>query len=147
MKGQIRLTEQGEIISSKYSNPDIGRRNLETLVSASLEATLLASHDVLALTYRSATASQNALLGRQHGLPVLASDVGTFGSQVRDGVDGLLVPPNDKDALVEALRRLADRDYTEQLRAAVRPPDLSGPWANYVGTIEALLRRIDLTLD
>ncbi|MGO4343611.1 glycosyltransferase [Pedococcus sp. 2YAF34] len=107
-------------------------------VPADRLAPLLASHDVLALTYRSATASQNALLGRQHGLPVLASDVGTFGSQVRDGVDGLLVPPNDKDALVEALRRLADRDYTEQLRAAVRPPDLSGPWANYVGTIEAL---------
>ncbi|GAA4725142.1 hypothetical protein GCM10025782_24040 [Pedococcus ginsenosidimutans] len=107
-------------------------------VPADRLAPLLASHDVLALTYRSATASQNALLGRQHGLPVLASDVGTFGSQVRDGVDGLLVPPGDLDALVEALRRLADRDYTEQLRAAVRPPDLSGPWANYVGTIEAL---------
>jgi phosphoenolpyruvate carboxylase len=41
MKGQIRLTEQGEVIASKYANPEIGRRNLETLVSATLEATLL----------------------------------------------------------------------------------------------------------
>ena len=41
VKGQIRLTEQGEIISSKYSNPDIGRRNLELLMAASIEATLL----------------------------------------------------------------------------------------------------------
>ncbi len=40
--GQIRLTEQGEIISSKYANPEIGRRNLELLMAASLEATLLA---------------------------------------------------------------------------------------------------------
>ncbi len=39
--GQIRVTEQGEIISSKYSNPEIGRRNLETFVSATLEASLL----------------------------------------------------------------------------------------------------------
>jgi phosphoenolpyruvate carboxylase len=39
--GQIRITEQGEIISSKYSNGEVGRRNLETLVSATLEATLL----------------------------------------------------------------------------------------------------------
>lgn len=39
--GQIRLTEQGEIISSKYTNPALGRRNLEILVSATLDATLL----------------------------------------------------------------------------------------------------------
>ena len=41
VKGQIRLTEQGEVIASKYANPEIGRRNLETLVAATLEATLL----------------------------------------------------------------------------------------------------------
>jgi phosphoenolpyruvate carboxylase len=41
VNGQIRLTEQGEVIASKYANPDIGRRNLETLVAATLEATLL----------------------------------------------------------------------------------------------------------
>ncbi|THD47268.1 MAG: phosphoenolpyruvate carboxylase [Bradyrhizobium sp.] len=41
VQGQIRITEQGEIISSKYSNGEVGRRNLETLVSATLEATLL----------------------------------------------------------------------------------------------------------
>ncbi len=41
VQGQIRITDQGEIISSKYSNPDVGRRNLETLASATLEATLL----------------------------------------------------------------------------------------------------------
>jgi phosphoenolpyruvate carboxylase len=41
VKGQIRLTEQGEVIGSKYAHPDIGRRNLETLVAATLEATLL----------------------------------------------------------------------------------------------------------
>jgi phosphoenolpyruvate carboxylase len=41
VNGQIRLTEQGEIIASKYANPDTGRRNLETLLAATLEATLL----------------------------------------------------------------------------------------------------------
>ncbi len=39
--GQIRITEQGEVIASKYADPDIGRRNLETLVAATFEATLL----------------------------------------------------------------------------------------------------------
>ena len=41
VNAQIRVTEQGEVIASKYSDPGIGRRNLETLVAATLEATLL----------------------------------------------------------------------------------------------------------
>ncbi|MDP1558985.1 MAG: phosphoenolpyruvate carboxylase [Nitrosomonas sp.] len=44
VNGQIRVTEQGEVISSKYAEPEIGRRNLETLVAATIEATLL-GHD------------------------------------------------------------------------------------------------------
>ncbi|WP_085315879.1 phosphoenolpyruvate carboxylase [Derxia lacustris] len=41
VNGQIRLTEQGEVIASKYAHPEVGRRNLETLVAATLEASLL----------------------------------------------------------------------------------------------------------
>jgi phosphoenolpyruvate carboxylase len=41
VRGQIRLTEQGEVIASKYANPEIGRRNLEALAAAVLEATFL----------------------------------------------------------------------------------------------------------
>ena len=43
VQGAIRITEQGEVIASKYSNPELGRRNLETLAAATLEATLLQS--------------------------------------------------------------------------------------------------------
>jgi len=39
--GQLRLTEQGEVIASKYGDPVAGRQNLETLVAATMEATLL----------------------------------------------------------------------------------------------------------
>lgn len=41
VNGQIRITEQGEIISSKYSNAEVGRNNLEVLAAATLEASLL----------------------------------------------------------------------------------------------------------
>jgi phosphoenolpyruvate carboxylase len=42
VQGQIRMTEQGEVIAAKYANPEVGRRNLEVLVAATLEASLLA---------------------------------------------------------------------------------------------------------
>ncbi len=44
VNAQIRITEQGEVISSKYSDPEIGRRNLEILVAATMEATLVHHH-------------------------------------------------------------------------------------------------------
>ncbi|VCU69268.1 Phosphoenolpyruvate carboxylase [Pigmentiphaga humi] len=38
--GQIRLTEQGEVIQSKYKDAEIGRWHLELLTAATLEASL-----------------------------------------------------------------------------------------------------------
>lgn len=40
VQGQLRLTEQGEVISAKYGRPGLGRENLQVLVAATLEATL-----------------------------------------------------------------------------------------------------------
>ena len=44
VQGAIRITEQGEVITAKYSNAEVGRRNLETLAAATLEATLFNRH-------------------------------------------------------------------------------------------------------
>ena len=41
VNGSLRLTEQGEVIGAKYAEPRIAQRNLETLVAATLESTLL----------------------------------------------------------------------------------------------------------
>jgi len=38
--GGMRLTEQGEVIASKYSDPVLGERNLEAVLAASIEAAL-----------------------------------------------------------------------------------------------------------
>jgi len=39
--GSLRLTEQGEVIAAKYAEPRIAHRNLESLIAATLESTLL----------------------------------------------------------------------------------------------------------
>ena len=41
VRGALRITEQGEMVSAKYAKPASARRNLETLLSATLEASCL----------------------------------------------------------------------------------------------------------
>jgi phosphoenolpyruvate carboxylase len=41
VQSRIRLTEQGEVITAKYANQEVGRRNLEVMVAATMDATLL----------------------------------------------------------------------------------------------------------
>ncbi|TDR31798.1 phosphoenolpyruvate carboxylase [Hydromonas duriensis] len=45
VQGKIRLTEQGEVIGAKYGDPDLGLRNLETLVAAGLESSAMHTSD------------------------------------------------------------------------------------------------------
>jgi phosphoenolpyruvate carboxylase len=51
--GQIRLTEQGEIIANKYSEPRVGRQHLETLVAATIDGSLFPPDPLLAKKRRS----------------------------------------------------------------------------------------------
>lgn len=55
------------------------------------------------------------------GLPVVASAVGGIAEQVVDGETGLLVPPDDVEALADALSRvLADGELRERMGSAGR---------------------------
>lgn len=44
--GQLRITEQGEMVAAKYAQPASARRNLETLLAATLEASCLDADDL-----------------------------------------------------------------------------------------------------
>ena len=44
--GGLRITEQGEIIASKYSDAELGRRHLEALVAATMEASLVDAEQI-----------------------------------------------------------------------------------------------------
>jgi phosphoenolpyruvate carboxylase len=68
VSGQIRITEQGEVIASKYAHPEVGRRNLEVLACATLEATLVAHEQSGAptQTFRSAMERLSTLAFRAY---------------------------------------------------------------------------------
>ncbi|MQY07165.1 glycosyltransferase family 4 protein [Actinomadura macrotermitis] len=99
---------------------------------------LFAAADALVLPYRTATASQNVWMAHEYGVPVIATRVGGFPEQVRDGVDGLLCEPDDAASLTEAL----DLFYTqaEKLRAAVEPADHGPRWDAYVTALTGAAR-------
>ena len=94
--------------------------------------------DALALPYRSATASVNAFLAFEHGLPVIASRVGTLPDDVQHDVDGLLVEPDDVAALTAALEKLYTGDTALRLRSAVRRPDSAPQWGRYLKALTTL---------
>lgn len=76
VNGSLRLTEQGEVIAAKYAEPQAARRNLESLVAATLESTLLdveglgdAAEPAYAVLDEVATLAQRAYAELVHDTP------------------------------------------------------------------------------
>ena len=93
---------------------------------------LIRGSDVMVLPYRDSTASWNGSLALEHGVPVVATRVGTMAEQVRDGVDGLLCDPEDVDGLAAALRRVYEPGELQRLRRGIGPGDGEASWDRYV---------------
>lgn len=74
------------------------------------------------------------------GIPVVASRLGPLADRVRDGVDGLLVPPGDVSAWQHAFQRLVDEpNLLRRLRANIHPPM---SLEEHVDQIEAIYREV-----
>jgi glycosyltransferase involved in cell wall biosynthesis len=93
---------------------------------------LFAAADALVLPYRAATASQNVWMAHDQGVPVIATRVGGFAEQIRDGVDGLVCEPDDPGSLADALKRFYAPGEPARLRGNVRPVDHGPLWDLYV---------------
>jgi glycosyltransferase involved in cell wall biosynthesis len=77
------------------------------------------------------------------GTPVLAMEAGGVGEVVRDGVNGLLVPAGDEEALAQAVRRyFGDAALREQLRGAAAASVAAYAPERVFGELEAMLRRV-----
>jgi glycosyltransferase involved in cell wall biosynthesis len=80
---------------------------------------LLAAADAELLSSSWENFPHSLVEGLAVGTPVIATDVGGVGEIVTDGVSGLLVPPQDADALAAAIRRFFDdAELRDRLRAA-----------------------------
>jgi glycosyltransferase involved in cell wall biosynthesis len=102
---------------------------------------LIRSADVMVLPYRDSTASWNGSLALEHGVPVIATRVGTMAEQVRDGVDGLLCEPEDVEGLAEAIKRVYEPGVLQELRRGIGPAAGEEAWDAYVEAITGLASR------
>jgi glycosyltransferase involved in cell wall biosynthesis len=103
---------------------DDPRLTLKQAVKPQSVVTLLREYDLLAVPSRGLeTGPLTVLESFAAGIPVLGSRLGGIAELVRDGVDGVLVPPGDPAAWATALRRLAkEPGLLSRLRAGIRPP-------------------------
>jgi glycosyltransferase involved in cell wall biosynthesis len=140
---QVSLTVAGEIWSGREDLlrliSDLGLQDRVTMTGAYVPTAdvpeLFAAADALVLPYRSATASQNALIAFQFGVPVIASRAGAIADAVQDGVNGILCAPGDAADLARAIGALYTPGALERLRAGVVSPAAGPLWDDYLAAL------------
>jgi D-inositol-3-phosphate glycosyltransferase len=143
-KPEIALTVAGEIWADRdelrtlISQLQLGDRIAlsDGYVPAEDVLAYFADADALVLPYRSGTASQNALIALQFGIPVIATTAGAIAAAISDGVNGILCTPGDVADLTRAISRLYEPGVLEQLQCGVRAPDTEPAWNSYVAALE-----------
>jgi len=111
---------------------------VDRYLSSDEAARYLAAATVLVLPYRSGTQSGVVPLAYAHGRGVITTRVGGLAEAVRDGETGLLVPPEDPQALAAALEdvRRGRRFAADALTAALARCG----WDELVAVLEELAR-------
>ena len=94
--------------------------------------------DAVVLPYRSATQSGIAQIAYNFNTPVIATDVGGLSEVVRDDFTGLVVPPENPDALAQAITRFYRSGKEPIYRENVQQEKLKYSWQNFVQSIEEL---------
>ena len=143
-KPDISLTVAGEIWADRHelltliSELQLGDRIAlsDGYVPAEDVPAYFADADALVLPYRSGTASQNALIALQFGIPVIATRAGAIAAAISDGVNGILCTPGDVADLTRAISRLYEPGVLEQLQCGVRAPDTDPAWNSYLAALE-----------
>ncbi len=141
---EICLTVAGEIWSGRdellklISELRLGERVTlsDRYIPAEDVPRYFADADALVLPYRSGTASQNALIALQFGIPVIATRAGVIAAAISDGVNGLLCDAGDVPALTRAISRLYEPGALARLQRGVTAPDTGPAWERYIAAVE-----------
>ncbi len=138
---EVKVTVAGEMWGKQKASLDslIQQQGLEARVTllpnyvpADKIGELFAAADAQVLPYRKATGSQMVDLAFTHGVPVIASRAGSLATQVRDGVDGLLVEPNDVAALAAAIKHFYKPGVAARLWEQIPKLSAEADWQTYI---------------
>jgi glycosyltransferase involved in cell wall biosynthesis len=141
----VLVGEGGELAGMQALADELGLGGRARFVGAQPRATvfeLLAAADAALLSSSWENFPHMVVEALAVGTPVISTDVGGVGEVVRDGVNGLLVPIGDVDALAAAIRRyVEDAELQARLRAATGESlDAFSPDVLY-GRLEGILER------
>lgn len=115
------------------------RLQLISAIAPDKVASKMAEYDLIAVPSRwLETGPLVVLEAFAAGVPVLGANLGGIAELVRDGVDGILVAPDNPEAWAEAIRDLAeDRQVIDDLRARIAPPRTLDAVANDMAKLYA----------
>ncbi len=142
---KVRLTIAGEFWDNiqPYQQliTDLGLANrvkiLNGYVAADDLASLITDADAVVLPYKEGTASWNVSLAHAYGTPVIATTAGSMGTQIRDGIDGLLCEPDSVPALTTALKRFYKPGMAKKLRSGIPSLTTDEDWQLYTSIVTA----------
>ncbi len=141
----VRLTVAGHVWGSEAEIRDeIGRRDLSAVVDfrpgyvpdAGIDD-LLGEHHLVILPYKDSNQSGIVPLAQAAARGIVATDVGSLAETLRDGVDAVVVPPDDPASLADGIRRAAPR-VEAMSKASGRA---TVPWGDIVAALAMLVER------
>jgi len=92
----------------------------------------IADTDAVVLPYKSGTASQHVAIANYYGSPVIATTAGSFNTQVKPGLNGLLCEPSDVASLASAIKHIYEPGVLESLNRHIAESPVATGWDKYV---------------